>query len=411
MDGYLRQYLEKLENHTLGRVVYKKAYRPKGILKNLLSSPSRENLSESDVKLIEIYPTYHASEAYKDSLDEYITRHVRANMLPTGRPAVLCVLPEGRLDTDTGSSIAVFDRKDRLMGDISFQYGEIKPGCWGNIGPEGNNIFHRTYIKRPLEVDGVVFSMLSGGGAANNFGHWMFDALSRIHLLKKAGLFDKVDKFLVPAYKYDYQVESLELLDITADRVLDGSKHTHVKARELIVTTHPVETTYSIPKWVLDFTRSSFSAEKATSEPLGISPYIYICRGDASRRRILNEAEVIKCLKPYGFQALEMANYSIRDKIQIFSQAKVVVSLTSAGITNIVFGQPQTFLLEVMTKDYVTPYYFGIAHDLNMGYDFIIEDMLKDNSHNQIFQVYEDDLCLNLPKLEQKVREILGKIG
>ena len=120
--------------------------------------------------------------------------------------------------------------------------------------------------------------------------------------MKKSGKFDEIDKFLVPSIRYDFQEDALKLLGITKDKIIEGDKVPHIKAKKLIASTAPRDTSVIIPAWVCEFYRESYL--KADLLKDFEAPYIYIKRSDSGIRNVLNENEVEEMLSKYGFKAL-----------------------------------------------------------------------------------------------------------
>ena len=113
----------------------------------------------------------------------------------------------GRLYNATNN--VAYLSKNFLLKSLSFQYknsknSNIKKNITLVIGTP-------SFLKK---IKGRVFSLLSGGGAKSNYGHWLFDVLPRIYLLNKFFSIKKIDKFLVPSIKYDYQLKTLNILGI-----------------------------------------------------------------------------------------------------------------------------------------------------------------------------------------------------
>ena len=57
-------------------------------------------------------------------------------------------------------------------------------------------------------------SLLSGGAANNNYGHWLTDVLPRFYLFNKFYSIKKIDFFLVPNFEFSYQKDTLKILGI-----------------------------------------------------------------------------------------------------------------------------------------------------------------------------------------------------
>jgi hypothetical protein len=76
-------------------------------------------------------------------------------------------------------------------------------------------------------------------------------------------------------------------------------------------------------------------------------PYVYMSRSRASKRRILNEEALMKCLAPKGFVRVYMEDHPPLIQMAICRQAKKVVSAHGAALTNIVFCEPGTKVIEI----------------------------------------------------------------
>jgi hypothetical protein len=77
---------------------------------------------------------------------------------------------------------------------------------------------------------------------------------------------------------------------------------------------------------------------------------LYLSRGDADMRKIVNEAELVPLLKNLGFTILHASKLPLVDQIEAFRQAKVVLSAHGAGLTNILFCRPGTTLIEIFPE-------------------------------------------------------------
>ena len=74
---------------------------------------------------------------------------------------------------------------------------------------------------------------------------------------------------------------------------------------------------------------------------------IYVVRQNSLFRNILNEGDIIDFLKKNNFRIVDLNQYSIMEQIKIFSNAEVVVSATGSGLTNIVFCNKGTKVIEI----------------------------------------------------------------
>jgi capsular polysaccharide biosynthesis protein len=65
---------------------------------------------------------------------------------------------------------------------------------------------------------------------------------------------------------------------------------------------------------------------------------IYISRGLAASRRILNEPEVRDYLEGRGFEMVTLETMPVADQIRLFSEAAVIVAPHGAGLANMIFS-------------------------------------------------------------------------
>ncbi|WP_310621073.1 glycosyltransferase family 61 protein [Flexibacterium corallicola] len=80
---------------------------------------------------------------------------------------------------------------------------------------------------------------------------------------------------------------------------------------------------------------------------------IYVCRQDAKIRQVLNEQKLIDLLGSYGFEVVTPGNLSHKEQVKVFSEAKIVVGVHGAGLTNLMFTQPEGHVIEIFPADYI----------------------------------------------------------
>lgn len=99
---------------------------------------------------------------------------------------------------------------------------------------------------------------------------------------------------------------------------------------------------------------------------------IYISRKKARRRKISNEDELWQCLQMYGFEQYELEALSWKDQVRIFSEASIVVANHGAGLTNIMFMNKGTHVIEL--KSYNNNYwcYFSLARVFDLHYSYLL---------------------------------------
>jgi Glycosyltransferase 61 len=197
--------------------------------------------------------------------------------LQTDTPEIFIVtIPEGRAWSDC----AIITPDDRLLADISKAYAPI----------ERHPIFQKWKLRPASYIKGtvVVLAVLGGG---HNYYHWMFEVLPRLSLLFSSNIgIDDIDYFFLNNCKLSFQQETLAMLGIPMEKVIECNKKSHIKARQLIVPSLSGNT-FDVPAWVCNFLRSNF-LNRETKSSAG-DKRIYVSRTDAAYRKLLNEREVI----------------------------------------------------------------------------------------------------------------------
>ena len=74
---------------------------------------------------------------------------------------------------------------------------------------------------------------------------------------------------------------------------------------------------------------------------------IYIRRDDVNYRKILNEADLIEKLRENGFEIINPHHFEILAQMKIFSNAEIVISPYGSNLSNIIFCNKRTKVIEI----------------------------------------------------------------
>ncbi|HBW57992.1 MAG TPA: hypothetical protein DEF27_09385, partial [Oscillatoriales bacterium UBA8482] len=314
------------------------------------------------------------------NLGQGIQKALKSKNNRVSTPLFVAVIPNGRAWIVPQQNywlvckaIAIITPDNQLLADVSREYPAPLPGC-PSYDPQQHQVFHQEQLPPLQQIEGrvAVLSGLSG----NVYFHWMVDILPRLELLRQSGIkFDQIDWFLVNSYQAPFQRETLTRLGIPEFKILESDRFPHIQAQQLIV---PSWTGYMgwLQPWAIDTLRRWFLPK---SQNLGRNypERIYISRGNASYRRILNEKNVIETLRPWGFVTVQLETLSFGEQVALFAQAKVIMGAHGSGLTNILFCQPGTQVIEWMSPHYNRHYYWVISQQLGLKHYYITGEVFS----------------------------------
>ena len=105
----------------------------------------------------------------------------------------------------------------------------------------------------------------------------------------------------------------------------------------------------------------------------------FISRGDAKTRKVLNEKELIGKLEKYGFEVICLTQFSIRQQIEIFHNAAIIISPHGAANTNIIFSENSSLIELFPTNEHRYGHYLNLSVVFgNNYYSSIAEKVEKD---------------------------------
>ena len=367
-------------------------YKPVGIVN------VSKNSTADDIEFLEINPPSSLKLDLTEAFIEACTPYLKPIITINYPGDFIIGIPGGRVYSHDGANMAVISNANNLVEQVSFQ--------WSNdtvISAEHNVLFTETMFLTPTQYKGNVFSMLAGGGAIKYYYHWLFDAMPKLGLLKKLGLFDRIDYFLVPNYVDKYQKEYLDFFGIPASKVINAELEKHIEADKLYVASY-VRVDDHHPIWTLDFLYSSLIKSPKKSKH---DKRIYIARGDAAvNRKVINEAELILMLKKYDFEIHYLSEQSVVDQAKLFNAAAVVVGAHGAGLSNLVYCEPGTKMLEIFPDQYVRHLFYDICNKRGVKYDYLL--CSSQGTATNASEGQRISLIANVDMIEEKLKTVLA---
>ena len=242
----------------------------------------------------------------------------------------------------------------------------------------GKSIKDHHLLKYKKEDNAPTYTEFSGrlavvaSSGAGNYYHWMMQILPRIEILQASGV--EFDKLYFYDLKYPYQFQTLKALGVKDSDYIIGKADNIVIADTLIVPSIPNR---ELCYWPRDKTFSShvlkFLEKKFFVQNTGknFPKKIFISRQKAMRRNIVNENEIIKALKKKGYAQVFLEDYSVQEQASMFFQAKAIIGMHGSGLTNLVFCQPKTKVLEIDPADGHRGPFKGLAIQKDLCYQHL----------------------------------------
>ena len=180
----------------------------------------------------------------------------------------------------------------------------------------------------------------------DNFYHWMLETFPKFGLLEHSGI--KVQKYLVSS-SFDFQKDCLSILNIDLTSTVCPKTNELMMVEDLVAPSAvgPI----GVPtEFAVGYLREKFSNYLSTGTP---SRRIYITRAGALARRVVNEAALVTALALFGFEVVRLSELPLTEQARTFSEAEIVIGPHGAGMTHVVFQQPQSRgMIEFMPETY-----------------------------------------------------------
>jgi hypothetical protein len=129
----------------------------------------------------------------------------------------------------------------------------------------------------------------------------------------------------------------------------------------------------------------------STPEIEKLGNLFYVSRAKAPRRKVINETEIIEIFERYGIKTIYFEDYSFADQVRIAKQAKLIISLHGASLTNTMFMREGSCIFELKKEgDTHNHCYFSLANSLNVNYAYQYCKAEDSNKSVQDADVYVD---------------------
>jgi hypothetical protein len=300
-------------------------------------------------------------------------------ILPDSEQTFIHQLQDVRVFSSNGFVISNFNKVVSEINDRDVKCGYI---------------FENFFFRNLKKIKGRSL-IIAAKDAASNYFHWMTDALPKISIAEKAGYkLSQIDTVIVSNELLPFQQETLKQIGIEKEKRISLSTHSLLHSEELIM---PSATCISgnVSPWIIDYLRLTFKDWMQTD--ISLPSNIFIGRKKASKRVLLNEEKVILALENKNFKTIYLEDLSVKEQIKLFFNARQIVGVHGAGLTNLLFSQVGSFVLELFPVNYVNQCYWTIASYNELEYAYLLGegvDITDENTH-----LIDSDFCVSVDNL------------
>jgi len=241
-------------------------------------------------------------------------------------------------------------------------------------------------------------AVLMAVGSESNYYHFTLDLMPQLRLLQAAGYdLGKIDHFVIRPLREAYQTELLTKAGIRADQILPIDDRHHYLLSEAILPQRLVAIEHAA-RWKLDYLRDLQRDSLSTGERR-----LFVGRSKATTRRLVNEEEVAASLASLGYEYMEMDSLSVAGQARIFSQAREIVGVHGAALTNIVYCRPGTRFVEIANSRPPAVSYWAIADTLGLDYALCYGQLLGSVRWREPHILNKHDFTVDLDQLKALV--------
>lgn len=183
-------------------------------------------------------------------------------------------------------------------------------------------------------------SILLGG--VPNYYHWLMEYLPKIGVLEDLmpDVLKSAASWLINENVAPWQVECLSLLGVQTDLLKPVRSGVTTRCDRLVVPSMMAAGD------AVAFLRRRLDAESRQTD--GRMIYVSRLDADTARRRVHQEELLAVALQQAGFEILVPSEMSFEEQLNAFASASVIVGPHGAGMTNLVFAQKNSVVVEIV---------------------------------------------------------------
>ena len=214
----------------------------------------------------------------------------------------------------------------------------------------------------------------------DNFFHWIFDTMSKLYLIEKIPKLKNLPLILrKPLNKY--QKEMFEIFGVKNKIIFTNGKS--FTAKNVIIPTIPSPPIYSKPTvtWLRKKFLRNINLKKVNVKR------IYISRNDSNHRKIINDSEISNFLNKYNFKTLVLSKMNLRDQINYFRCADIIILPHGSGASHLIFAKKNCKIVELQSPSQINNSFGCLSKIIGAKYGFLVGDERKSNNFNYYIDI------------------------
>jgi hypothetical protein len=187
-------------------------------------------------------------------------------------------------------------------------------------------------------------SFLLGSGVYENYFNWTLRYASRVAMFQAM---PESCRLAAPAANMRYVRDTLEFMGVPQDKVehLDGP----VLFERLTVMSPFAFGRYEISPLITQTLREHPRVTELWRRP---KRRLYVPRRNVKMRQVVNEGALEAALQRMGFEVFDNGEHNVREQVRAFRDASIIVSPHGAGLSNIVYCDAGTPVVELVPEGY-----------------------------------------------------------
>ena len=215
---------------------------------------------------------------------------------------------------------------------------------------------------------------------SHNYFHWMTDVLGRIFIIEKQ---IQKNPILLPSdfKNHNFIMVTLEILNIPYKLFEIEKKYI---INNLVIPSRTAEVGNYNKNFIHEISNQLLKHISLNSSNENIKK-IWLSRENQSRRRLKNENELKEFLSNKGYTCIQPDKLNVLEQINLFKNAESIISTHGAALTNIMFMNQNSKVLEIRNnRDLNNNAFFALASEFELEYYYFLAESLSNNVHDDL---------------------------